>query len=139
VSNNPINLAGSGALTVFSFAINGNCSGTCLSSGSWSYNGSLNAARALLDDRGSFRILGPLEDIRAGFGFGAHPYSTQHRFGGAACSFWGCANSPHLSVAYDPNGTIEPRNNVPATGGFHVDAHGDVFHHAQDISSNPQP
>jgi len=139
VNNNPINLGGSGALSGFNFTINGNCSGTCLSSGSWSYNGSLNAARATLDDRGSFRVLGPLEDIRAGFGFGEHAYSTQHRFGGAACSFWGCANSPHLSVPYDPNGTLEPRNNVPATGGFHVDAHGDVFHHAQDVSSNPQP
>jgi hypothetical protein len=41
--------------------------------------------------------------------------------------FWGCPNSPHLSVPYDPNGTLEPRNNVPATGGFHVDAHKKVI------------
>ena len=133
------NVQGSGALQGFSFNINGNCSQTCLASGEWSYNGSLNAARSLLDDRGSFRVLGPLEDIRAGFGFGEHPFSTQHRFGGADCSLFNCPDSPHLSVPYDPNGTLEPRNNVPATGGFHVDAHGDVFHHAEDVANNPQP
>jgi RHS repeat-associated protein len=133
VNNNPLDVAGSGKLQDFNFHIDGNCSGSCQSSGEWSYTGSLNAARALLDDRGSFRVWGPLEDIRAGFGFGQHPYSTQHRFGGPE-------NSPHLSVPYDPNGTLDPRNNVPATGGFHVDAHGDWLgiSHAQDVvNKNP--
>jgi len=133
VNHNPIDLAGSGSLRDFSFNINGNCSGTCLSSGSWSYNGSPNAARSLLGERGAFTI--PFEDAVAGFGGGAHPFSTQHRFGGAGCSFWGCPNSPHLSVPYDPNGTLEPRNNVPATGGFHVDAHGDWFGHYSDVTN----
>ena len=91
----------------FSFNINGNCSGTCLSSGSWSYNGSLNAARSLL---GEEIIFHSVRGCSAGFGGGAHPVSTQHRFGGAACHSGGCPNSPHLSVPYDPNGTLEPRN-----------------------------
>src|SRR5713226_3218329 len=65
VNHNSIDLAGSGKLQDFNFHIDGNCSGSCQSSGEWSYHGSLNAARALLDDRGSFRVWGPLEDIRA--------------------------------------------------------------------------
>jgi len=133
VNHNPIDLAGSGALRDFSFNISGNCSGTCLSSGTWSYNGSLNAGRALLYQRGSFTI--PFEDVRAGFGGGRHPFSTQHRFGGANCSFLSCPNSLHLSVPYDPNGTLEPKNNVPATGEFHVDAHGDWLGHYQDVTN----
>jgi hypothetical protein len=126
-------LTGSGNLKDFSFHIDGNCNGSCLSAGEWSYNGSLNAARALLDDRGSFRVWGALEDIWAGFGNGKHPFSTQHRFGGPL-------NSPHLSVPYDPNGTLEPRNNVPSTGGFHVDEHGSwlgIAHAGDVMSKNP--
>lgn len=131
-NTNPITLAGGGALRDFSFNVNGNCSGTCLSSGSWTYNGSLNAARVLLKERGGFTI--PGEDVVAGFGGGAHSFSTQHRFGGPDCTFLSCANSPHLSVPYDPNGTLQPRNNVPSTGGFHVDAHADWLGHYQDVT-----
>jgi RHS repeat-associated protein len=127
------NVQGSGTLQGFTFDINGNCSQTCLASGSWSYNGSLNAARSLFDQRGAFTI--PFEDAIAGFGGGAHPFSTQHRFGGPACSFLSCPDSPHLSVPYDPNGTLEPKNSVPATGGFHVDAHGDWFGHYKDVTA----
>jgi RHS repeat-associated protein len=143
ISNTPAaDIQGSGQLQDFSFHINGNCGGSCLSSGSWAYNGSLNAARALLGDRGSFTI--PFEDARAGFGLGAHPFSTQHRFGGPDCSFLSCPNSPHLSVAYDPGTSNyvaaakqEPKANVPSTGGFHVDAHADWIGHAQDVSNAP--
>jgi hypothetical protein len=131
----------------FSFHINGNCGGSCFTSGEWSYNGSLNQARALLYDRGSFAI--PFEDSRAGLGLGAHPFSTQHRFGGSDCTFLSCANSPHLSVAYDPGSNhyvaaddvaaakLLPKANVPSTGGFHVDAHADWIGHAQDVSNAP--
>jgi RHS repeat-associated protein len=126
------NVQGSGALQGFTFDINGNCNQTCLASGSWFYNGSLNAARSLLDQRGAFTI--PFEDVVAGFGGGAHPFSTQHRFGGPDCSFLSCPDSPHLSVPYDPSGTLDPKNNVPATGGFHVDAHADWFGHYKDVT-----
>lgn len=98
----------------------------------------VNAARALLGDRGSFTI--PFEDAR-----GAHPFSTQHRFGGPDCSFLSCANSPRLSVAYDPGTSNyvaavkqEPKANVPSTGGSHVDAHADWIGHAQDVSNAPR-
>jgi hypothetical protein len=134
ISNTPAanGIQGSGALRNFTFDINGNCSGTCLSSGSWSFNGSLNQARALLDQRGSFTI--PFEEAVAGFGLGAHPFSTQHRFGGPL-------NSPHLSVPYEPGTSnyiasgafIPPRATVPSTGGFHVDAHSNWLGHLEDV------
>jgi hypothetical protein len=122
------------------FDINGNCGGTCLSSGTWTYSGgsSLNDARALLYQRGSFTIPGipgiPDEDAVAGFGLGAHPFTTQHRFGGPL-------NSPHLSVGYDPGTSNyvaagisgEPRATVPVSGGFHVDAHSDWLGHLWDV------
>jgi len=124
---NPITLAGSGTLRDFSFTINGNCNGTCLSSGTWSFPGSWEDARETLYSRHSFAY--PFEDERADMGFGAHPYTTQHRFAGSSCSNWvysnSCQNSPHLSVPYDPQW------NVPQ--GFHVDAHGDMYHHNQDV------
>src|SRR5438094_8560839 len=53
---NPITLAGRGALSGFSFNINGNCSGTCLSSGNWSFSGTLADARRTLNASGSFNI-----------------------------------------------------------------------------------
>jgi len=134
ISNTPAanGIQGTGALRGFTFDINGNCSGTCLSSGSWSFNGSLNQARALLDQRGSFTI--PFEDAVAGFGLGHHPFSTQHRLGGPL-------DSPHLSVPYDPGTSdyvasgafIPPRATVPATGGFHVDAHSNWLGHLEDV------
>jgi RHS repeat-associated protein len=123
--HNPITLAGlkGGALEGFGITINGNCNGTCLSSGTWAYPGTNEQAGDLLFSRGAFHLLG--ENIRASLGYGDHPYSTQYRFGGSACSLFSCENSPHLSV---PN---DPKSNVPK--GFHVDAHGDYYHHNQDV------
>jgi RHS repeat-associated protein len=128
VNNNPIDLAGSGALHDFTFTINGNCSGTCLRSGTWSYPGSLEDARDTLYARHSFSF--PGEDEKADLGYGAHAYSTQHRFGASwTCLFLTCKNSPHLSV---PNSWVPvPKDTVPQ--GFHVDAHGDMYHHRQDV------
>ncbi len=125
-NHNSIVLTGSGKLTDFNITINGNCSGTCLSSGTWSFpQGSWDNARETLNVRGSFYF--PGEDLRAATGSGQHPYTTQHRFGGANCQMLtSCNNSPHLSVPYDP------KRNVPQ--GFHVDAHGDMYHHNQDVS-----
>jgi len=128
-NHNPIVLGGSGKLTDFNITINGNCSGTCLSSGTWSYpGGSLEDARDTLRIRGAFSLLG--EDEAADMGFGQHAYSTQHRFGGSTCGmFFSCPNSPHLSV---PNSWVPvPKDNVPQ--GFHVDAHGDYWHHPGDV------
>lgn len=121
--HNPITLAGSSALKDFSITIDGNCNGTCLGSGTWSYPGTNQQAGELLSSRGSFSLVG--ENARAGLGYGDHPYSTQFRFGGPNRSMFRCANSPHLSV---PN---DPKYNVPR--GFHVDAHGDAYHHKQDV------
>ena len=144
ISNTPAaDIQGSGQLTDFSFHIDGNCGGSCSSSGEWSYHGSLNDARSLLNQRGSFTI--PLEDARAGIGLGAHPFSTQHRFGGSDCTIFSCPNSPHLSVAYQPGTSNyvaavkqEPKANVPqsSSGGFHVDAHADWAGHAKDVSGH---
>jgi hypothetical protein len=121
-------IQGTGALQGFSFNINGNCSQTCLSSGEWNYNGSVDV-RTLLMQRGAFDI--PFEDEVAAFGKGAHPYSTQYRFGGADCNkLVSCSNSPHLSVT----NALLPIDNVPATGEFHVDAHGDWYHHFEDVN-----
>jgi RHS repeat-associated protein len=127
LNNNPIDLAGSGALRDFSFTINGNCSGSCLSSGSWSFPGSLEDARATLYGRGSFSF--PGEDEKADLGYGDHPYATQHRFGASTCPFFSCRNSPHISV---PNSWVPvPKDTVPQ--GFHVDAHGSFIGHQQDV------
>jgi hypothetical protein len=119
--------AGRGALKDFSITINGNCNGTCLSSGTWSFAGSWEDARQTLYSRGSFAF--PGEDQVADMGFGAHAYTTQHRFAGPNCSMLysnSCQNSPHLSVPYDPQW------NVPQ--GFHVDANEDMYHHNQDVN-----
>jgi hypothetical protein len=123
VNNNPITLAGGGKLDDFTITINGNCSGTCLSSGTWTYNGASGSDPGLvLAERGAFKI--PGEDILSFFGGGEHPQSTQYRFGGPGCWFLSCPNSPHISVPYDP------KAGVP---GFHVDAHGDWPGHAGDV------
>lgn len=124
---NPITLAGSSALKDFTITINGNCGGTCLSSGTWSYPGSLEDARATLYGRGSFSF--PGEDEKADLGYGDHTYSTQHRFGASTCPFFSCRNSPHISV---PNSWVPvPKDTVPQ--GFHVDAHGSFIGHQQDV------
>jgi RHS repeat-associated protein len=129
---NPITLAGSGeALKGFSFAINGNCSGTCLSSGEWTFNAnSYNGIGGLLSQRGAFTKLG--EDAVAFLGYGAHVRSNQFRFGGPL-------NSPHLSVPYDYPGTVpfDPTVTVPRSGGFHVDEHSNLRHDIDVITKAP--
>jgi hypothetical protein len=132
VNHNPLDLAGSGSLNSFNFHIGGNCGGTCLSSGEWSRPGSSADARQTLNANGAFQIVG--EDVVAGFGGGAHPYSTQYRFNGGtlSCIVSSCPNTPHLSVPFDP-ASAYPKYNVPAAGEFHVDAHSGAFTHAYDL------
>ena len=128
VNHNPIeDLAGSGALRGFSFTINGNCSGTYLSSGEWTFSAnSYSAIGNLLNQQGAFAI--PGENVVAFLGYGFHPHSTQYRLGGPL-------NSPHLSVPYDYPGTVpaDPTLNVPRSGSFHVDPHSDWVGHAVDV------
>jgi RHS repeat-associated protein len=124
--HNQIDLAGRGDFNGFKFHIDGNCSGTCLSSGTWSFSAvSYGSIGDLLNQRGASTI--PLEDAVAFLGHGQHPYTTQYRFGGPS-------NSPHLSVPYDRPGTVilDPRANVPRLGPFHVDEHSD-WRHAIDV------
>jgi RHS repeat-associated protein len=132
VNHNAIDLSGSGSLNSFNFHIDGNCGGTCLSSGEWNRPGSSADARQTLNANGAFQILG--EDAVAGFGGGEHPYSTQYRFNGGtfSCAFSSCPNTPHLSVPFDPASAF-PKYGVPAAGGFHVDAHSGYFTHAYDL------
>ena len=124
VNHNPIDVEGSGKLDDFTIHINGNCSGTCLSSGTWTYNGASGPDPGLvLLERGAFKI--PGEDILSFFGGGEHPQSDQYRLGGPGCQqIVSCPNSPHISIPYDP------KAGVP---GFHVDAHGDWLGHAADV------
>jgi RHS repeat-associated protein len=131
--NNPIDVAGSGKLQDFNFHIDSNCGGTCWTAGNWSFMGrSYSGISDLLDRRGAFTIFG--EDAVAFLGYGAHAFSTQHRFGGPL-------NSPHLSVPYDQPGMvpIDPLANVPRTGGFHVDPHSDTLGHAEDVHRGAVP
>jgi RHS repeat-associated protein len=133
VNHNSLDLAGGGDLKGFNFHVDGNCGGTCLSSGEWSAPGMTSAqAREALSSN-SFHI--PFENFRAGLGFGDHPYSTQFRFGGTTfgCASSPCPNTPHLSVPFDPAGSF-PKYNVPAAGGWHVDAHSGWSAHNQDIN-----
>jgi RHS repeat-associated protein len=81
VNNNPLNLAGSGNLQDFNFHIDSNCGGSCWTAGKWTFSGrAFSGISDLLDQRGAFNI--PGEDAVAFLGYGAHPYTTQHRFGG---------------------------------------------------------
>jgi RHS repeat-associated protein len=133
VNHNSLDLAGGGDLKGFNFHVDGNCGGTCLSSGEWSAPGMTSAqAREALSSN-SFHI--PFENFRAGLGFGDHPYSTQFRFGGTTfgCASSPCPNTPHLSVPFDPAGSF-PKYSVPAAGGWHVDAHSGWSAHNQDIN-----
>jgi len=106
----------------------------------WSFSGrSYSGISDLLDRRGAFTLAG---DYAAFLGRGAHPYTTQHRFGGAGCSVWSsCPNSPHLSVPYDQPGMVpaDPLLNVPRSGGFHVDPNGDYVGHTQDLLRGAVP
>jgi RHS repeat-associated protein len=134
VNHNSLDLAGSGDLKGFNFHVDGNCGGTCLSSGNWSAPGMTSSdARGALNAH-SFTI--PFEDARAGFGGGEHPFSNQFRFGGSffGCAVSSCPNTPHLSVPYDPSSAF-PKYSVPAAGTWHVDAHSGWFAHGQDIQN----
>jgi RHS repeat-associated protein len=103
-------LQGSGKLTDFSFHIDSNCGGTCLSSGTFQYNGTPDQTRYLLDQRGAYRsaadrtIPGVDRSIDE---MVYHWNTTQHRFG--------VGPSPHFSVPRDSKST------VPTWGPFHVD------------------
>jgi RHS repeat-associated protein len=136
VNNNPLNVAGSGKLQDFNFHIDSNCGGTCWTAGEWSFSGrSYSGISGLLDRRGAFTLAG---DYAAYLGYGAHPYTTQHRFSNGSCSTtsaYSCPNSPHLSVPYDQPGMFptDPLLNVPRSGGFHVDPNGDYVGHTQDL------
>lgn len=110
VNNNPIDLKGSGALGGFSFHIDGNCGGTCLASGSFSFPGPRDFTGQVLELRGSFRSIA---DRRIpGWGksldeWEFHPGTEQYRFGKGP--------SPHFSLPDNP------KNTVPTKGPFHVD------------------
>jgi RHS repeat-associated protein len=133
VNHNSLDMAGNGDLKGFNFHVDGNCGGTCLSSGEWSAPGMTSAQAREALSANSFHI--PFENFRAGLGFGDHPYSTQFRFGGTTfgCASSPCPNTPHLSVPFDPAGSF-PKYNVPAAGGWHVDAHSGWSAHNQDIN-----
>ena len=110
-------LSGSGLLQDFSFKIDGNCGGSCFSSGQYTYNGTNDQARDLLDHQGAWKYTGDKDQIGL-FGhswdeviFKDHRNTTQHRFGKEGAD----SPSPHFSVPRDPSAT------VPSRGGFHVD------------------
>jgi hypothetical protein len=113
-----------------------NCGGTCLSAGEWSAPGMNSAqARAALNAN-SFTIFAENVLSESGNRFSDHPYSTQYRFGGSflGCAASDCPNTPHISVPFDP-ASAYPKYNVPAAGGWHVDAHSGWFAHGQDIQN----
>jgi len=119
INNTPAaDIQGTSELAGFSFHIDNSdvASGT-LDRGTFSFNGTRDETRGVLDERGAFR---GLFDKRWLFGRSPdelrfHHDSTQYRFG--------TGPSPHFSVPDDP------RSTVPTTGPFHVDR--DVgAHHA---------
>jgi hypothetical protein len=110
VNHNPIDLKGSGSFGGFSFNINGNCSGTCLASGSFSFQGPRDFTGQVLELRGAFRSV--VDRRIPGWGksldeWEFHPGTEQYRFG--------TGPSPHFSLPDNP------RNTVPTVGPFHVD------------------
>jgi RHS repeat-associated protein len=126
VNYNPITLQGdaSKGFGGFTFNFNGNCSGTCLSSGSFQFAGTSDEARAALTAAGAwdYGFWDVFDSSDLPF-VGHHPQSDQFRFGSGP--------SPHFSVPIDylfpPNvgkwmAIRNPKSTVPATGDFHVDA-----------------
>gem|GEM_PF-1552434 len=110
VNHNPIDLKGSGSFGGFSFNINGNCNGTCLASGSFSFQGPRDFTGQVLELRGSFRSV--VDRRIPGWGksldeWEFHPGTEQYRFG--------TGPSPHFSLPDNP------KNTVPTVGPFHVD------------------
>ena len=120
VNMNPITLQGdaSKGFGGFTFNINGNCGGTCLSSGSFQFNGTPDQAREALNAAGAWSYVtdSTLDQM-------FHPNSEQFRFGSGP--------SPHFSLPDQQivmPGSMEhevtvpnPLSTVPASGGFHVD------------------
>jgi len=121
VDHNQITLggkAGSG-LENFSFFVNGNCSGTCLASGTFDFNSTPDQTRNYLDAHGAFRSIVdrtiPLYGASLDEEF-FHQGTTQHRFGEGP--------SLRVSVPRDPKAT------VPTMGLFHVDKDAPGLAHA---------
>ena len=120
INLNPITLSGdaSKGFGGFTFDINGNCGGTCLSSGSFQFAGTPDEARAALMAAGAWSYVtdSTLDQLE-------HPNTEQFRFGSGP--------SPHFSLPYQQilmpgSGEHEltlpkPLSTVPASGGFHVD------------------
>jgi len=118
VNHNPITLQGdaSKGFGGFTFNFNGNCGGTCRSSGSFQFAGSLDQARAALKAAGAWDY--GIVDAGDSAALGHHPGTEQFRFGAGPSS--------HFSVPYDHSNdymlwTI-PKYSVPTVGDFHVDA-----------------
>jgi RHS repeat-associated protein len=121
VDHNQITLGGKArsGLENFSFFVNGNCSGTCLASGTFDFNSTPDQTRNYLDAHGAFRsivdrtipLYGASLDEEA-----FHQGTTQHRFGEGP--------SLHVSVPRDPKAT------VPTMGLFHVDKDAPGLAHA---------
>jgi RHS repeat-associated protein len=115
---NPLTVQGdaSKGLGGFTFNFNGNCGGTCLSSGSFQFAGTPDQARAALKAAGAWDYGG--WDALDSTIFGHHPDTDQFRFGSGP--------SPHFSVPQDYTNDswpfLNPKSTVPATGDFHVDA-----------------
>jgi hypothetical protein len=115
------NVQGSGGLSGFTFDINGNCGGTCLSSGAFKFAGTPEQAEAALKAAGAFNY--GFWDALNSTQFGHHPFTDQFRFGSGP--------SPHFSVPWpvipglsEPGSPpiVNPEYTVPAKGDFHVDA-----------------
>jgi RHS repeat-associated protein len=130
VNHNPITLQGdaSKGFGGFTFNFNGNCGGTCLSSGSFQFAGTPQQARAALKAAGAwdYGVFDQIDGSNLPF-FGHHPDSTQFRFGSGP--------SPHFSLPdlflSTPMGAIygNPKSTVPASGDFHVDSSTGFFSH----------
>jgi len=101
----------------FTFDINGNCGGTCLSSGSFQFTGTPQEARDALLSAGAWNY--GFWDMLNSTPLGHHPETDQFRFGSGP--------SLHVSVPWDFLGIIDmqlvpnPASTVPATGGWHAD------------------
>ncbi|MGA9186736.1 MAG: RHS repeat-associated core domain-containing protein [Candidatus Acidiferrales bacterium] len=118
VNDNPITLQGNASqgLGGFSFNVNGNCGGTCLSSGSLQFNGTPDQARAALNGAGAWNY-GFWDAINY-----HHPFSDQFRFDSGP-SLHVSVPSDYLLVGPDTQSIIRnPASTVPASGNFHTDA-----------------
>lgn len=119
VNHNPITLQGDAGKGFggFSFNVNGNCGGTCLSSGSFQFNGTPDQARAALLAGGAWNY--GFWDLLDSTPLGFHAETDQYRFG--------TGPSLHVSVPWDFLWSMDmqlvpnPASTVPATGGWRTD------------------